>query len=63
MIIYGSSRDIDPLSDMIALLRASAAISTSISGRGRWTVHYDEHDAPGFTIILSGVAWLTEKQR
>ncbi|AVA15109.1 AraC family transcriptional regulator [Sphingopyxis sp. MG] len=49
----------DPLSDMIALLRPSAAVSKPISGKGRWAVHYDAHDAPGFTIVLSGEAWLT----
>jgi len=49
----------DPLSDMIALLRPSAAVSKPITGRGRWAVHYDAHDAPGFTFILSGEAWLT----
>jgi AraC-like DNA-binding protein len=48
----------DPLSDMIALLRPSAAVSKPISGRGRWAVQYDAHDAPGFTLILSGAAWL-----
>lgn len=49
----------DPLSDIISLLRPSAAVSKPISARGRWAVHYDAHDAPGFTIILSGEAWLT----
>jgi len=49
----------DPLSDIIALLRPRAAVSKPISGKGRWAVHYDAHDAPGFTIILSGEAWLT----
>jgi AraC-like DNA-binding protein len=49
----------DPLSDIIALLRPSAAVSKPISGRGRWAVHYDAYDAPGFTIVLSGEAWLT----
>jgi len=49
----------DPLSDMIALLRPSAAVSKPISGKGRWAVQYDAHDAPGFTIILAGEAWLT----
>jgi AraC-like DNA-binding protein len=44
---------------MIALLRPTAAMSKPISGRGRWAVRYDAHDAPGFTIILSGAAWLT----
>lgn len=49
----------DPLTDMIALLRPSAAVSKPISGKGRWAVYYDAYDAPGFTIILSGEAWLT----
>lgn len=49
----------DPLSDMVALLRPSAAVSKPISGKGRWAVHYEQHDAPGFTIVLSGEAWLT----
>lgn len=49
----------DPLSDIISLLRPSAAVSKPISARGHWAVHYDAHDAPGFTIILSGEAWLT----
>jgi hypothetical protein len=51
----------DPLSDMIALLRPRAAVSKPMSGKGRWAVHYGAHPAPGFTIILSGEAWLTFK--
>ena len=49
----------DPLSDVIALLRPSAALSKPISGNGRWGVEYAAHDAPGFSIILAGEAWLT----
>lgn len=49
----------DPLSDIITLLRPSAAVSKPISGKGRWGVRYASHDAPGFTIVLSGEAWLT----
>ncbi|WP_167300276.1 AraC family transcriptional regulator [Sphingomonas leidyi] len=49
----------DPLSDIISLLRPSAAVSKPISAKGRWGVHYHAHDAPGFTIIVSGEAWLT----
>ncbi len=49
----------DPLSDIIALLRPSAAVSKPISGKGAWGVRYAAHDAPGFTIILAGEAWLT----
>ncbi|MEV5034706.1 AraC family transcriptional regulator [Sphingobium sp. LMC3-1-1.1] len=49
----------DPLSDVIALLRPGAALSKPISGRGRWGVEYAAHDAPGFSIILTGEVWLT----
>lgn len=48
----------DPLSDVIALLRPSAALSKPISGRGPWAVRYAAYDAPGFTIILKGECWL-----
>lgn len=48
----------DPFSDIIALLRPSAAVSKPISGRGRWGVRYAAHDAPGFTLVLSGAAWI-----
>ena len=49
----------DPLSDIISLLRPTAAVSKPITARGDWGVRYEAHDAPGFTIILSGQAWLT----
>ncbi|WP_292959914.1 AraC family transcriptional regulator [Novosphingobium sp. UBA1939] len=49
----------DPLSDMITLLRPRAAVSKPISGRGSWGVRYEAHDAPGFTIVLAGQAWLS----
>lgn len=48
----------DPLSDVIALLRPSTAVSKPITGRGRWGIRYAAHDAPGFTIILVGQCWI-----
>lgn len=48
----------DPLSDIITLLRPSAAVSKPISARGQWGVRYEAYDAPGFTIILAGEAWI-----
>ena len=48
----------DPLSDIIALLRPSTAVAKPITGRGRWGVRYAANDAPGFTIILQGVCWI-----
>jgi AraC-like DNA-binding protein len=50
---------VDPLSDIIALLRPNAAVSKPISGKGAWGVRYASYDSPGFTIVLSGEAWLT----
>ena len=49
----------DPLSEIIALLRPHAALSKPITARGRWGVRYHAHDAPGFTLILAGQAWVT----
>lgn len=49
----------DPLSDVIALLRPNTAISKPISGLGAWAVRYAAHDAPGFTIVLRGECWVT----
>ncbi len=49
----------DPLSDVIALLRPAAAISKPIYGKGTWGVRYAAYDAPGFTIVVSGETWLT----
>lgn len=48
----------DPLSDVIALLRPSAAMSKPITGLGRWGIRYAAYRAPGFTIILEGECWL-----
>ncbi|MBU8547249.1 MULTISPECIES: AraC family transcriptional regulator [Roseomonadaceae] len=48
----------DPLADIITLLRPSAAISKPISGRGRWGARYQAHAAPGFCIVLLGEAWV-----
>lgn len=48
----------DPLSEIIALLRPRAAVAKPITARGEWGVRYQAHDAPGFTIVLAGEAWL-----
>jgi AraC-like DNA-binding protein len=47
----------DPLSDIIALLRPHAAFSKPITGRGRWGVRYVAYDSPSFCIVLSGHCW------
>jgi AraC-like DNA-binding protein len=49
----------DPLSDIIALLRPHTALSKPITGRGEWAVRYRAYDAPGFALVLEGGCWLT----
>lgn len=49
----------DPLSDVIALLRPNSVVAKPITGRGRWGVRYAAHDAPGYTIVLKGQCWIT----
>jgi AraC-like DNA-binding protein len=48
----------DPLTDIIALLRPHAAFSKPITGRGRWGVRYDAYESPSFCIVLDGQCWL-----
>jgi len=53
----------DPFSDLIGLLRPSAAFSKPMSGRGRWGVRYGDHKPPGFMIVLKGECWLSLQGR
>lgn len=48
----------DPLSDIIALLRPHAAVSKPITGRGDWGVRYAAYGMPGFAVVLEGGCWL-----
>ncbi|MCW5697289.1 MAG: AraC family transcriptional regulator [Bauldia sp.] len=48
----------DPLSDVIALLRPHALVWKPITGRGAWGVRYAAYDQPGFGIVLDGTCWL-----
>ncbi|MGR7997848.1 AraC family transcriptional regulator [Xanthobacter sp. ZOL 2024] len=48
----------DPLSEVISLLRPSAALSKPITGRGDWGARYAAYGQPGFAIVLAGRCWL-----
>lgn len=48
----------DPLSDVIALLRPHAALSKPITGKGSWGVRYPAYELPGFAIVMAGRCWL-----
>jgi AraC-like DNA-binding protein len=45
---------VDPLSEVIALLRPRAVFSKVISGRGRWGVRYTQFGRPSFCALLEG---------
>jgi hypothetical protein len=45
---------IDPLSEVIQLLRPRAVFSKGISGAGRWAVRYSEFGQPGFCAVTEG---------
>ena len=47
----------DPLTDIVALLRPHGAFSKPITGRGRWGVRYDAQATPSFCIVLEGKSW------
>lgn len=49
----------DPLAEIVALLRPHGAFSKPITGRGRWGVRYGAHESPSFCIVVKGRCWLS----
>lgn len=49
----------DPLSEVVRLLRPSAAFANIIGGKGSWAVRYSEYGLPSFCIVLDGNCLLT----
>jgi hypothetical protein len=45
---------VDPLSEVIALLRPRTVFSKVISGAGRWGVRYSDFGQPSFCTVLDG---------
>lgn len=45
---------VDPLSEIIALLRPRTVFSKGISGAGRWAVRYSDFGQPSFCTVLAG---------
>jgi len=45
---------VDPLSEVIALLRPRTVVSKVISGAGRWAVRYSDFGQPSFCTVLDG---------
>lgn len=45
---------VDPLSEIIALLKPRAVFSKQVSGAGRWGVRYGAYGAPSFCSVIEG---------
>lgn len=45
---------VDPLSEIIALLRPRAVFTKGISGAGRWGVRYADFGHPSFAVVVEG---------
>ncbi|HKU14043.1 MAG TPA: AraC family transcriptional regulator [Steroidobacteraceae bacterium] len=52
---------VDPLAEIISLLRPRAVFSKGISGAGRWGVRYEEFGEPSFCAVLEGRCLLAVK--
>jgi len=50
---------VDPLSEVIGLLRPRTVFSKGISGAGRWSVRYTDFGQPSFCAVLEGGCLLT----
>jgi len=48
----------EPLTDIITLLRPKAVLSKLVSGAGRWGVRYEKFGHPSFALVLKGSGWL-----
>jgi len=48
----------DPVTDIIGLLRPHAVFSKPITGRGEWGVRYAAYEEPGFAVVMRGRCWL-----
>lgn len=49
---------VDPLSEIIELLRPQAVFTKGISGAGRWGVRYGDFGHPSFAIVIEGACRL-----
>ncbi|HTV73320.1 MAG TPA: AraC family transcriptional regulator [Candidatus Acidoferrales bacterium] len=48
----------DPLSDMLSLLRVRSYMSGGFDAGGDWSLHFDQHAGIKFYAIVSGECWL-----
>ena len=49
----------DPLSDMLSLLRVRSYMSGGFDAGGDWSLHFDQHEGIKFYAVVSGECWLS----
>jgi AraC-like DNA-binding protein len=49
----------DPLSDMLSLLRVRNYMSGGFDAGGDWSLHFDQHEGIKFYAVVSGECWLS----
>lgn len=48
----------DPLADIVSLLRPHAVLAKPVTGRGSWGVRHARSEGPGYAIVNAGRCWL-----
>lgn len=49
----------DPLSEMLSLLRVRSYMSGGFDAGGDWSLHFDQHEGIKFYAVVSGECWLS----
>jgi len=49
----------DPLSDMLPLMRVRSSMSGGFDAGGDWSLHFDQHEGIKFYAVVSGECWLS----
>lgn len=49
----------DPLSDMLSLLRVRSSMSGGFDAGGEWSLRFDRHEGIKFYAVVSGECWLS----
>ncbi len=49
----------DPLSDVLSLLRPRTAISAGLDAGGQWAIRFPAHEGVKFNAVMRGACWVT----
>jgi AraC-like DNA-binding protein len=48
----------DPLSDVLALLKPRSYVSAALDAGGKWSIQFPQHDGIKFNAVIAGECWL-----